>query len=99
MSLANVSFSTRSYSDQGSHGPKSVGQSQWTLAVPRHGGEGGLSARTQSRLLCKPMLAIEVGTPVQEPPANGGWFPGPFLDETFEAFEAFEGPRVEGGGE
>ena len=28
----------------------------------------------------------------------GGWFPGPFLDETFEAFEAFEGPRVEGGG-
>ena len=29
---------------------------------------------------------------------QGGWFPGPFLDETFEAFEAFEGPRVEGGG-
>ena len=28
-------------------------------------------------------------------PALRGWFPGPFLDETFEAFE---GPRVEGGG-
>ena len=27
-----------------------------------------------------------------------GWFPGPFLDKTFKAFEAFEGPRVEGGG-
>ena len=30
-------------------------------------------------------------------PGKGGWFPGPFLDETFEAFEAFEGPRLERG--
>ena len=60
----------RSYSDQGSHGPKPVGHSQWTAAVLYDGDEGGLSARTQSRLPCKPMLAIGVGTPVQEPPAN-----------------------------
>ena len=45
---------------------------------------------------CRIRLLVRLGaTPYV---LNKSWFPGPFLDETFETFEALEVPRVEGGG-